>query len=486
VTNSPSTQLQPPPPRIGWSLATRLTALYTGSAFVLIVASIGLLDWALIAMLDREDDQFLVDKGRVLLVILEEHPEDVREIVEEVKRESGSTRSGQFYLRVLDANGATLAETPGMSDELSAERFPPAVVLGVSPINAEEARSKSNRDFRVLSLKPAQTSTQAILPTVQVAMDRTSEEAFLTAYHWYMALVVTAALFGCGLVGIVIVRRALRPLRDIIATAQRIRPAHLDERLDTDGLPAELAAVASTLNSMLDRLENSFQRLERFSADIAHELRTPVNVLRGEVEVALGQPRSAESYREVLTSSLEEFGKLSQLIDALLFLARADSPHTQLARQPLDVAAELQIIRDFYEAMAHEEGVELTVRAAPGLIAQLDRTLFQRAISNLVSNAFAHTPRGGRITVTADRHANETLAIEVRDTGTGIEPEHLPHVFDRFYRADAARTSRGGSVGLGLPLVKSIVALHGGTCSISSEAGQGAVVRLVVPTRALQ
>src|SRR5262249_19800144 len=149
----------------------------------------------------------------------------------------------------------------------------------------------------------------------------------------------------------------------------------------------------------LDRLQESFDRLSRFSADIAHELRTPVNNLRGEAEVALGRPRSVDDYREVLGSCVEECSRLSSLIDNLLFLARAESPQTQIGKERFDVVAELGKVRDFYEAAAAEAGVSLVVRPNERLLVELDRTLFQRAVGNLLANALAHTPAEGTVTL---------------------------------------------------------------------------------------
>jgi two-component system heavy metal sensor histidine kinase CusS len=199
--------------------------------------------------------------------------------------------------------------------------------------------------------------------------------------------------------------------------------------------------------------------------------------------VALHRPRSPEEYREVLVSALEEYARLSRLIDSLLFLARAESSAGRIARERLDVGRELTTVRDFYEATAAEAGIALRLEAAEGIVAELDRTLLQQAVGNLVANALAHTPSGGTVTLAAARHA-DAVQVEVADTGAGIAPEHLPHVFDRFYRAEAARTaSATGRVGLGLALVKSIATLHGGTVTIASIRGQGTRVGLVLPCR---
>jgi two-component system heavy metal sensor histidine kinase CusS len=223
---------------------------------------------------------------------------------------------------------------------------------------------------------------------------------------------------------------------------------------------------------MLDRLAESFERLTRFSSEIAHELRTPINNLRGEVEVAFAKPRSAEEYREALGSALEECDRLARMIDGLLFLARAEHPTAQTSRDPLDLTAEMEMVRAFYDAAAAEAGIQLRVSFADRLMARLDRALFQRALGNLVANALAHTPRGGTVTLSARADARG-VAVEVADSGCGIDAAHLPFLFDRFYRVDRSRSSATGNVGLGLAIVKGIVELHGGSVDVESRVGSG-------------
>jgi two-component system heavy metal sensor histidine kinase CusS len=313
-------------------------------------------------------------------------------------------------------------------------------------------------------------------------MDRRLEKELQTAYRKNLFLVLAPALLLCAAVGYQIARRGIRPIHTITETARRIRPTNLSERITPDGLPAELLMLADTFNQMLDRLEQSFARLSRFSADIAHELRTPVYSLRGEVEVALGKPRSLEEYQEVLASNLEECGRLARLIDRMLFLARAENPETQVTQEQCDVGAELATVCEFYSLPATEAGVRLAVAVDKKVQGNLDRSLFQRAVGNLVANALAHTPAGGTVTLTATGDDASTR-VEVVDSGRGIPAGHLPHVFDRFYRADPTRSSKNGSVGLGLAIVRSITELHGGAVEIASEVGRGTRVTLIFPRK---
>jgi two-component system heavy metal sensor histidine kinase CusS len=251
----------------------------------------------------------------------------------------------------------------------------------------------------------------------------------------------------------------------------------LNERIQSEGYPIELADLALTFNAMLDRLKESFERLTRFSADLAHELRTPVNNIRGEIEVALARSRTTHEYREVLVSNLEEAVRLSELIGSLLFLARTESPGTHIKREVVRMGELLETVRDYYEGPADQAGVALAVNAPAGLQAMLDRSLMQRALGNLVSNALAHTPSGGRIDLSAGQ-STAVLEICVSDSGCGIPEESIPRLFDRFYRVDPARSQSGG-FGLGLSIVRGIMLLHGGQVQIASELGKGTRVTLL-------
>ena len=283
------------------------------------------------------------------------------------------------------------------------------------------------------------------------------------------------------MIGYQIARQGIRPVEEMAATARHISSTNLRERILPEGYPFELASLAGTFNLMLDRLEESFERIARFSADIAHDLRTPVNNIRGEAEVALARARTIDEYREVLESCLEEGVRLSNLIGDLLFLARAESPLSHLNRERVDVAELLSGVREYYEASAADRGISLT--AAIGtepVIAELDRTLVQRAVGNLVSNAVAYTPPGGSV-VLATNAEGATIRVEVSDTGVGIPPEALPRVFDRFFRVDQSRFHASGGTGLGLAIVQSIMLLHGGKVEIASQLGQGTHVTLRLP-----
>ncbi len=461
-------------------MVARLTIWYASSAFVLILISTIALYAALVSNLDREDADFAADIVNIVRAYLRDRPHDVIGLKQTVEWEWAHREYARIYVRVLDAKGHVTVETPQMSKVLAANLFPAPVAVNAEARHGVEISTPGLESYRAVSALPSVGNDRSDTRVIQVALDQAHEVGLLSEYRRRLWAVLSAALVVCTAAGYAIARRGVRPIEEIAETARRVRSSTLDSRIHTAGLPTELSSLAETFNTMLAGLEDSFGRLSRFSADIAHELRTPVNNLRGEAEVALRQTRSADEYRHVLESLLEETVRLSRMIDSLLFVARAESPETQISRERLNVARELRLIREFYEAPAAEAGVDLTVDADEDLWASLDRTLWQRAIGNLVANALDHTPQGGRTTLTASQEAGQ-LRVAVADTGCGIPPEHLPHVFDRFYRVDPSRSARSGRLGLGLALVKSIVALHGGSVDIASTPGHGTTVTLRIP-----
>jgi two-component system heavy metal sensor histidine kinase CusS len=242
--------------------------------------------------------------------------------------------------------------------------------------------------------------------------------------------------------------------------AKGISASRLDQRLAVDTVPRELVDLAASFNGMLARLEDSFRRLQEFSADIAHDLRTPVGNLMMQAEVALTRSRTAEEYREVLYSALEEYDRLARMISDMLFLARADNGQLVPNRERLDLAQEMGALCDFYEPAASERGVRLSCSGTAS--ASGDRLMLRRAFGNLLSNALRHTPDGGEVAIEIAAVDGERVRVSVENPGPAIPPEHLGRIFDRFHRVDASRQKSGENAGLGLAIARSIVVAHGG------------------------
>jgi two-component system heavy metal sensor histidine kinase CusS len=463
-------------PRLWRTLAFRLTAGYALAGFVLVFFSVVSLYLVLVRELEKSTDLFLADKVHVLRTMLRERPGDQDALHEEIVLESAARRYEQFYIQLIDQQNTTQLMTPGMADQLDLAQL--AVQTRSHPDRTVAIRGRDGKSFRVISALAPVGSSKTETDTLQIAVDVSQKEALLARYRFCFWAVLAATLILFPLVGYQIARQGIRPVEEMATTARHISSTNLRERIQPEGYPFELASLAGTFNQMLDRLEDSFERISRFSADIAHDLRTPVNNIRGEAEVALARARTVGEYRDVLESSLEEAVRLSELIGDLLFLARAESPLTELRRERVNVDDLLITVRDYYEASAANGGISLVAaESAEPLMVELDRSLILRAVSNLVSNAVAHTPPGGTVTLGATKD-DTAIRIEVSDTGAGIPPEALPKVFDRFFRVDPSRSKASGGAGLGLAIVQSILALHGGSAEISSQRGHGTRVTL--------
>src|SRR5271165_3244748 len=468
-----------PVSRLWGTLAFRLTAAYALAGLLLVLLATASLYLLTVTEMERGTALFIADKFNVLRTLLRERPNDWEALQEEIDLETAARRYEQFYIRLLDERNQPLLVTPGMEEQLDLRQL--TRQAGTHPGLTLRMKGKNGRIFRVATATAPVGSPPTQTDTIQIAIDVSQQEAFLQRYRLWFFSILLGTFVALPLIGYQIARRGIRPVEDMAATARRISSTNLRERILPDGYPFELASLAGTFNQMLDRLEDSFERISRFSADIAHDLRTPVNNIRGQAEVGLARVRTIPEYREVLESCLEEAVRLSDLIGNLLFLARAESPLAHVRRQPVNLVELLDGMREYYEASAAEAGVSLTTSAnrAP-VIAQLDRTLVQRAVSNLISNAVAHTPAGGSVVLTANSQAS-AVRIEVSDTGVGIPSEALPKVFDRFFRLDSSRSQASGGTGLGLAIVQSIMLLHGGKVEIASQLGQGTRVTLHMP-----
>ncbi|NYF88293.1 heavy metal sensor histidine kinase [Tunturiibacter empetritectus] len=465
--------------RLWRTLAFRLTAGYALAGLFLVTIAIVSLYLVLESELDKSTDLFLADKVHVLRTMLQERPDDVDALREEIELESAARQYERFYIRLLDDQNTPVLTTPGMADQLDL-----AQLAGKTKNHSERTiriKGSNGHAFRVTSALAQVGLSATHTDTVQIAIDVSQKEELLARYRFWFWVILLGAFAIFPLIGYQIARHGIRPVEEMATTARHISSSNLKERIRPEGYPSELASLAGTFNEMLDRLQESFERISRFSADIAHDLRTPVNNIRGEAEVALARARTSGEYRDVIESCLEEAVRLSDLIGDLLFLARAESPLSYLRRERVDVGELLDQVREYYEASAVDGEVSLTAAvASEPVVAELDRTLLQRAVGNLVANALAHTPPGGTVVLSANADVS-TVHIEVSDTGIGIPAEALPRVFDRFFRVDSARSHGSGGTGLGLAIVKSIAQLHGGNVEIVSPPGHGTQVTLQMP-----
>lgn len=327
--------------------------------------------------------------------------------------------------------------------------------------------SDRGTDYRVLNaaLYPDKTDS----PQLTLLLDITHHQHFLQRMQHLIWLTVGLSALATALLGAWAARSGLRPLRRMSAIARGISAHSLNARLPEAQMPPELAEMAHSFNAMLGRLDDSFQRLSAFSADIAHELRTPLSNLLTHTQVTLTRPRPIEDYREALHSNLEELQWMAQLVNDMLYLAKADHGLLVPRREPLELADEADALLEFFALLAEDAGVTLSREGQARI--EGDRSMLRRALSNLLDNALRFTPVEGYVSLRiVDQPSAVRVAIE--NSGEGISAELLPRLFDRFYRADPARQEGSSEhAGLGLAMTQSIVRAHGGQIHCESEAG---------------
>jgi two-component system heavy metal sensor histidine kinase CusS len=453
------------------SIASQLVWLFTLAATLLLSCGLGVFYWMVVRHAFAEDNAVLADKATALSAGLKEG--GPRNFGEELNAHRAGEHAA-YWIRVLDAKGRTVAESSKMDHFIPPDVFP-APQRSTSPV-------RSPRDYRteakLFSLVAVNEESGGQTYTIQVAQDRSSDEQLEREFGVLLIVVLAASSFASALIAMTVTKRGLRPLGQMTRSLERIGPTHLNERVAPAGWPRELQPLALAFDQMLARLEDSFTRLSQFSADLAHELRTPIANILGEGQVALTRDRSPAEYREVIESTIAECERLSGIVDNLLFVARVDAAREPIERKLFDGRAAVEKLAAFYQTIAEDRHVTINCTGECEIYG--DPVLFSRAVSNLVDNALRFTPEGGTIQISIRVKAVHS-EVAVSDSGCGIASEHLSRVFDRFYRADSSRSSDGA--GLGLALVKSIVDLHGGSARIESEVNRGTTVILTFPNK---
>jgi len=300
-------------------------------------------------------------------------------------------------------------------------------------------------------------------------------------FLWASLLVLPLALAAAGVAGYSLARRALSPIDQMVRRAKEITPDRLSERLPKREVDDELGRLARVFNRTLDRLEEAFDQLRRFTSDCSHELRTPLAMIRSVGEVGIQKNGTREEYREVIGSMLEEVNRLTQLIDALLLVSRADSGSLKLQRSVVTVMSVVRGAANLFEVLAEEKSLRLVVDGDDTLKVEGDSLFLRHAVANLIDNAVKYSPAGETLCVRVRCGDANQVTIEVEDHGPGIPPEDRARIFERFYRVDRSRRRESGGVGLGLAIAKWAVEAHGGTIALCPGNDRGCTFRISLP-----
>ncbi|MFQ5500951.1 MAG: heavy metal sensor histidine kinase [Phycisphaerae bacterium] len=431
--------------------------------------------------LHHEVDSFLEGEVHEFCAILKEDQDDeLGEIEREIRLELSSRPRGDLNFRLLDAQGR-LVVTSNQNDRLPdpwSFPMPPQDQVGVSFFKTIEIAG-IDVPVRVCSQWTLFPDGSQHLAQATYLLDRVV--ASMSEFRRICLVTILFAGVLSFIGGRLLARRSLQPVHQMTETARQISASHLSERLSRSGNGDELDKLAETLNDMLTRIEQHVHRMQQFTADAAHELRTPLAALRGNSEVALSSDRDEKALRHVIEENIQQYDHLARITDDLLLLARLDAGEAILRREPIQLDQSIADVIDLFAPLAQDHGVQLAFSECEPMVVPADEDRLRQTMSNLIDNAIKYMNNHGQIDVSLKR-TDHSATIRVADTGPGIPADDLQHVFERFYRVDRARSrSRNHGTGLGLPICRSIVRAHGGEIKIESRPGMGTTVSVSLP-----
>ena len=457
------------------SITLRLT-VYFGLASTVVLLAIGYLVGAAVERHFVDLDRIELE-GKIALIshaLGKTRGADDAAVIRE-RMDDALTGHPNLAVRIFTADGRELYARGGNGS--FRDPNPPFAEMNydLAPLASWTQDGHEYRGFTAVAASEAKQPPDLF---VTVAVSTDEHHRFMVVLYRHLWLAVAVGILSTAVLGWFAARRGLAPIRDMARVARRVTASSLDDRLPLERLPVELHELAKAFNEMLSRLGDAFQRLSEFSSDLAHELRTPIGNLITQTHVALSRTRSADEYREVLYSNSEEFDRLARMITDMLFLAKADHGLMVPRNEHVDLVREVRDLFEFYDAFAEDHEVSLRVEGA-GFVTG-DRLMLRRALSNLLSNAINHTPRSGTVNVQVES-AHGSTRVWVDNPGDAIPPEHLQHIFERFYRIDSSRKRTTEGAGLGLAITKSIVTAHGGMVRAESSDGRTRF-EIVLPT----
>ncbi|MPW23347.1 heavy metal sensor histidine kinase [Paraburkholderia sp. CNPSo 3157] len=447
------------------SLTTRLALLFALIAFAA-MAMLGLVLYrGLEKQLIMRDDAALVTRVDQLRTLMNDV--DVRELIRDKPHLFANMLGNTESLLIVRVPGETplITVNPGHRTVPVMTPVPAGVPLTLGAV--QRTRAADGTPFIYVAAAAHDIAGPRDLQIISGRL-LTERTRLLREYRNQILLLASAAAVIVALLAFGLARSGMRPLRRLAAQTGSIGMGTLSTRIERRAVPPELDALIAAFNGMLDRLERGFTQLKQVSADMAHDLRTPIGNLLGQTEVGLSQTRDIAYYQRLLGSNFEELQRMSKMIDNMLFLARTEQADNAIERADLLLADEFERMQEYFEGLAEERDVRLQWRG--GGYVSADPLLLRRALANLLANAVRYAEPGTTISTVAEQGPDGTT-LHVENRGPTIEPHHLERIFDRFYRADGSRHRSSESSGLGLSIVRSIMSLHGGTWHASSGDG---------------
>ena len=458
------------------SIGAKWTLRYT-AVMLLAVSLLAAYTYLRIDQRFHQDARFLVDlQLKELVETLDAVPVSDPALLAILERSTGAAGPDlKLGLQIFDAEGRLLLSEGSLE----------GTGVGLPEDLPEDPQGRVSRDvdfpdesYPYLVLTRRLADGGAVQGAVYLRRFVRNARGVRDIYFWTLPL---AVIFTLGL-GSWLVRGSLRPIAGMTRTARRISATHLEEQVPTTGSGDELDELAVTLNEMVERIRHSVERMQRFSANAAHELRTPLNALRSRLEVTLEQERTPDEYRKALGETAEQVVGLSEAVHAMMRLAQSEAGLPAEHRVPVAVAEQVREVVDFFEPLAAEQGLHLTLGRVEEACVAGEPAWLHQLFANLVDNAIRYTPEGGAIRVDLALEEDAAMAlVQVSDTGIGIDAGERERIFEPYYRVRAGSTRTGPGAGLGLALAREIARAHGGDVSVESEPGAGSTFTVRLP-----
>jgi len=459
------------------SFFSRLDVRLTfSSTLILLALSLGLCVFfymRLEYLLEKQLNRILVDETHELLDDIVEH-KSVIIGCQMFESDVARRKYYQFEFRVLSAEGAVLYQSKravkmpfpdqGRKRQFSTVRMP-----------------DQSAQFRLFERKISPDEVSDLY--VQIAMEKRQDRDLLSRFYENMLLAFPVVLILSLLCGMMVANKPRKIIKGIAGVANRISSHNLQERLPVPPARDEVQELTLTINSMIDRLEKSFSETKQFTADVSHELRNPLFALKGSMEVALSENRDSNEYRESMAECLEHINFLIKMVNDLFLISRFEMQKVNLDLTSFNMGEVVRDIHEFFLPMAQEKQLQFTCERCDDVVICGDRTRILQLLSNLLDNAIKFTPEGGQVTTMLLKN-DSGVELQVSDTGIGIPPGKMPHIFDRFYQVDASRSGVARGTGLGLQICKRIADAHGGMISVQPNAGSGVTFSVMLPSQA--
>jgi len=458
----------------------KITLWYSLTFFISIFILALFLNYRLSHNLIKEIDRFITDESNEFLAEIDQEKNDLKKIQKRFDQTIAGREFYKIYYRILDHKGKTVIASKNFGDIGYRKDINFLTRLKKKHLIKETFHSPYHRNpFRIHSFLFDSTINKEIY-AIQIGTYLKHYNKTMSNFQNNIIIAIPLALLIACVGGWLFARRVLVPISKITKEAQHLSISNLDKRLIPSGTGDEIDELIYALNQMISRIEESYLKISQFSADVSHELKTPLAVLKGETERILSTSRKRDEYQDHLYNLVRKIDELIELTNNLLFLAKVDSGQWRKPDDEIAIDNELLKVIDLFQGLANDKGIKLSYLPLPHLLVKGEKFRIQQLFTHLIDNSIKYSLPGGEIEISLKKE-NGWSVFTIKDTGIGISKEDLPKIFDRFFRVERSRSRQTGGTGLGLSLCKKIVEIHGGKIIVESELGKGSTFTVFLP-----